>query len=178
MEICEAKTKERLAKVTDERQKSQVFSSPLDNFAQSRKLGKRKTEETGKLRKSLGISPKKISRMVDNEKLKPKLRESILKLDKMGENSKVNMEVGTSGNVDSASCREDEKMEEDSIPEVDYKISVFVSNLDYTATEEEVKEALAPAGPITLFKMVRDAKGRSKGFCYVQLSSPVSIFNP
>ena len=70
---------------------------------------------------------------------------------------------------------ENEQMEIDNMNEMDDKSTVFISNLDYTASEEEVRNALQPAGPITMFKMIRDYKGRSKGYCYVQLSNIVRI---
>ena len=169
MEICETKTKEKLDKVNEERQKSQQFSNPQDIFSQAKKAAKRKVEETGKMRKSLGISHTKIARTIEQEKPKPKLRESILNFDKQGESSKkIEPPPGFE--------KTEEKMEEDLLPEVDEKLSVFVSNLDYTATEEDVKEALSSAGPITLIRIVRKYTGQSKGFCYVQFSSPVGIY--
>ncbi|CAB0034952.1 unnamed protein product [Trichogramma brassicae] len=43
--------------------------------------------------------------------------------------------------------------------------------LYYSTTEEEVKAVLESVGPITLIRMVKDFKGRNKGFCYVQFEN-------
>lgn len=52
--------------------------------------------------------------------------------------------------------------------------SVFVSNLDFAVTELEVKDALSSIGHCEVL-LVRDFKGRSKGFGYVLFEKPVSI---
>ncbi|KAF4532467.1 hypothetical protein B566_EDAN003042 [Ephemera danica] len=49
--------------------------------------------------------------------------------------------------------------------------TVFVSNLDFETTEDEVKEAFTAVGKVTDIRLVRDFKGRSKGFCYVELQT-------
>jgi len=53
--------------------------------------------------------------------------------------------------------------------------TVFVSNLDYTVSEEEVKNVLSKAGQITDFRLVRDFKGRSKGYGYCVFPSKVNV---
>lgn len=52
--------------------------------------------------------------------------------------------------------------------------SVFVSNLDFAVTEFDVKDALSSIGHCEVL-LVRDFKGRSKGFGYVLFEKPVSI---
>jgi len=52
--------------------------------------------------------------------------------------------------------------------------SVFVSNLDFAITELEVKDALSSVGHCEVL-LVRDFRGRSKGFGYVLFEKPVSI---
>jgi RNA recognition motif-containing protein len=54
--------------------------------------------------------------------------------------------------------------------------SVFVSNLDFAVTELEVKDALSSIGHCEVL-LVRDFKGRSKGFGYVLFEKPVSMTN-
>ncbi|XP_071448809.1 squamous cell carcinoma antigen recognized by T-cells 3-like [Hetaerina americana] len=49
--------------------------------------------------------------------------------------------------------------------------TVFVSNLDYSVPEETLKEAFSKCGTITDLRLVKDFKGRSKGYCYVEYSS-------
>lgn len=51
---------------------------------------------------------------------------------------------------------------------------VFVSNLDFAVTELEVKDAFSSIGHCEVL-LVRDFKGRSKGFGYVLFEKPVSI---
>lgn len=51
--------------------------------------------------------------------------------------------------------------------------SVFVSNLDFAVTELDVKDALSSVGHCEVL-LVRDFKGRSKGFGYVLFEKPVS----
>lgn len=168
MEVCETRTKERLDKVVEERQKAQQ-SNRESSPSQGKKGHKRKQDDAGRW-KNLGSSPTKITKV----EAKPKAGEGRLSLEKkletdVGERkAKVTPPPGFKAS-------EPEKMEVDHAHEVDDKITVFVSNLDYTATEEEVRNALEPAGSITMFKMIRDYKGRSKGYCYVQLSSPEAV---
>ncbi|KAJ4445263.1 hypothetical protein ANN_07064 [Periplaneta americana] len=49
--------------------------------------------------------------------------------------------------------------------------TVFVSNLDYSVTEDRLKEVFSSIGTLTDLRLVKDYKGRSKGFCYVEFSS-------
>ncbi|XKL64324.1 hypothetical protein PGB90_004410 [Kerria lacca] len=49
--------------------------------------------------------------------------------------------------------------------------TVFVSNLDYTVTEDDVIKILNSIGKIEEFRLVRDFKGRSKGYGYLVFSS-------
>lgn len=161
LEIAETKVKEKLEKVQDDRLKSQTAD------VSSLMKGKRKAEETGKMRKRIGVSPQKISRLTIRDDKEFKLRENVLKLDK-----KRNEREASSSKIEPPPGFQ-EKMEED-VPEVDYAISIFISNLDFTASEDDLKEALLSAGPINLLKLVRDSKGRSKGFAYVQLANSVS----
>jgi hypothetical protein len=51
--------------------------------------------------------------------------------------------------------------------------TVFVSNLDYTVSEDEVKNVLNKVGRVEEFRLARDFKGRSKGFGYCVFSSEV-----
>lgn len=181
LEFCEAKTKEKLEKVVQERQKVQAAAQPRAAPPPAvKKTAKRKSEETGRWKNLQLGSPSKQGKFEASSK--PKLKESILSV-----GAKVAPPPGYKAPKEEAESKskiapppgfkqkEDEKMEEDNSRNVDERITVFISNLDYTATEEEVRNALEPAGPITLFKMVKDFKGRSKGYCYVQLSSTVSI---
>ncbi len=49
---------------------------------------------------------------------------------------------------------------------------LFVGNLPYTATEEELKEAFTAAGTVVSVKIIMDRDtGRSKGFGFVEMSS-------
>ncbi|OAD52710.1 Squamous cell carcinoma antigen recognized by T-cells 3 [Eufriesea mexicana] len=170
MEICEIRTKEKLDKVAEERQKApQMSNSEL--LSLNKKAHKRKQDESGKW-KNLGGSPTKITKV--ETQIKPKIRESRLNLEK-----KINADVEEQRTKITPppgfKTPENEKMEIENMHEVDDKTTVFISNLDYTATEEEVRNALEPAGPITMFKMIRDYKGRSKGYCYVQLNSVEAV---
>ncbi|XP_008547895.1 squamous cell carcinoma antigen recognized by T-cells 3 [Microplitis demolitor] len=59
--------------------------------------------------------------------------------------------------------------------EVDPQVTVFVSNLDYDVTEQEIRDALVSVGPIVKFNLVKDFRGRSKGFAYIQLSDAKAV---
>ncbi|PNF41960.1 Squamous cell carcinoma antigen recognized by T-cells 3 [Cryptotermes secundus] len=50
--------------------------------------------------------------------------------------------------------------------------TVFVSNLDYSVGEAAIREVFSSLGTITELRLVKDFKGRSKGFCYVEFGSP------
>ncbi len=48
--------------------------------------------------------------------------------------------------------------------------SIYVGNLPYSVTEDEVKELFAPFGEVQSVKMVNDKEtGRPKGFGFVQM---------
>lgn len=49
---------------------------------------------------------------------------------------------------------------------------LFVGNLPFTATEEELKEAFSQAGTVVSVKIIMDRDtGRSKGFGFIEMSS-------
>ncbi|MBC7385247.1 MAG: RNA-binding protein [Cryobacterium sp.] len=49
---------------------------------------------------------------------------------------------------------------------------LFVGNLPYSATEEELKEAFSQAGTVVSVKIIMDRDtGRSKGFGFVEMTS-------
>lgn len=49
---------------------------------------------------------------------------------------------------------------------------LFVGNLPYSATEEELREAFAQAGNVVSVKIIMDREtGRSKGFGFVEMAS-------
>lgn len=49
---------------------------------------------------------------------------------------------------------------------------LFVGNLPYTATEEELREAFAQAGSVLSVKIITDREsGRSKGFGFVEMAT-------
>ncbi|KAK0162802.1 hypothetical protein PV327_006548 [Microctonus hyperodae] len=171
MEQCEIKTKQRLEKVNEERENAQRKrvqhqSQEINTHGQpvsKNNTGKRKNDDCGKW-ENLSTVPSKQRKIENSNK---SYKEGTLNNEKKEtEKKKIAPPPGYVAPVD-------DKMETDQ--DVIEQITVFISNLDYTATDEEVRAALAPAGPITLFKMVKDYKGRSKGFCYVQLESPSAV---
>ncbi|XP_054004935.1 squamous cell carcinoma antigen recognized by T-cells 3-like [Hylaeus anthracinus] len=169
MEHCEAKTKEKLEKVAEERQKIQQTSNHELSPLQNKKAHKRKSDDAGRW-KNLGGT--KITRV--ETQVRSKLRETHLNFEKKIDDE-IKEEKPKIAPPPGFKAPENDQMEVDNTQEVDDKITVFVSNLDYTATEEEVRNALEQVGPITSFKMIRDYKGRSKGYCYVQLSNPEAV---
>jgi hypothetical protein len=174
IEICEAKTKEKLDKVMKERQKAQQV--PLNESSmQDKKANKRKLipDDTGKW-KDLGTFSSKIVKT--DMQVKPKLLESYLNIGDRTANKnqeKLKQKIAPPPGFKATEVKDTD--DKNNQHEIDNNITVFVSNLDYTATEDEVKAALKSIGPITLLKMIKDYKGRSKGYCYVQLSSVVCI---
>lgn len=172
MEICEAKTKEKLDKVAEERQKAQETFVQSESPLQNRKANKRKFDNIGRW-KSLDIFTSKIMKS-DKVQAKPALRESHLNIDDNADNNKEKSKTKVEP-PPGFKAEENKDADADSQHEVDNSVAVFISNLDYMTTEEEVRMALKPAGPITLFNMIKDYMGRNKGYCYVQLSSTVRI---
>ncbi|XP_076641280.1 spliceosome associated factor 3, U4/U6 recycling protein [Halictus rubicundus] len=173
MEHCESRTQEKLEKVTEERQKAQQTVNHDLSPSHIKKAHKRKTEDTGRW-KNLGSSPTKITKI--EMQMKSKANQSHSILDKKFTSNTTEEEKPKIAPPPGFKVPEDNnEMDVDNTEEVDDKITVFVSNLDYTATEQEVRDALEPAGPITAFKMIRDYKARSKGYCYVQLSSTDAV---
>lgn len=68
--------------------------------------------------------------------------------------------------------KEPNKPETEMTPEVEAR-TIFVSNLDYSVTEEQIKIFIGEK--FKNIRLVKDFKGRSKGFGYVELKTPVSI---
>lgn len=61
---------------------------------------------------------------------------------------------------------------------------LFVGNLSYTATEDELRDLFAQAGTVSSAQIINDKfSGRSKGFGFVEMSTPeeaqkaVEMFN-
>lgn len=176
VEFCEAKMKEKLDEVMEERQKMQQ-NAPLNELSMiNKKANKRKlmSDDVGKW-KNLEIFSSKIVKT--DVQVKSKLRKSHLNTDGRTANDKNQEESKQKITPPPGfkTIKDKDTDDKDSGHEVDNNITVFISNLDYTATEDEVKTALKSVGPITLLKMIKDYKGRSKGYCYVQLSSVVCI---
>ncbi|XP_078042817.1 spliceosome associated factor 3, U4/U6 recycling protein [Augochlora pura] len=169
MEHCESRTQEKLEKVAEERQKSQQNVNHELSPSHNKKTYKRRIDESGKWKILESSPPKLAKRSIFN----PKGNQGRVSLERMfrdpeEQKPKIAPPPGFK-------APEEFRIEIDNSEEVDDKITVFISNLDYTATEEEIRDALQPAGPITAFKMIRDYKGRSKGYCYVQLSSTEAV---
>lgn len=169
IEFCESKIKEKLDKVTEERLKAHQQANLQNEFVQSKKTNKRKADDGGKW-KNIGNTPVKI--MKTDEKDKLELQGSRIKTDNEMRDDREQIGPVLVQPPPGFKSFDNEKTT-DKNREIDDKLTVFISNLDYTATEDEVRNALKPAGAIISFKMIRDYKGRSKGYCYVQLSSTV-----
>ncbi|KAI4487937.1 hypothetical protein M0802_011699 [Mischocyttarus mexicanus] len=167
MEFCEMKVKERLDKLAEERSKAKQANLKKESFEQSKKSIRRKAEDKSKW-KNLGAPPSKIIKV--EEKNKFKLRESRFNVDKM-----YDAEEAKSEDQPPSDFKVSQNEKADTNHESDDKLTVFISNLDYAAIEDEVKDALQPAGPITSIKMIKDYKGRNKGYCYVKLSSTEAV---
>jgi len=48
---------------------------------------------------------------------------------------------------------------------------LYVGNLLYEATEEDLKEYFAPAGPVVSATIIRYQDGKSKGFAFVEMEA-------
>ncbi|XP_074641538.1 spliceosome associated factor 3, U4/U6 recycling protein-like [Tubulanus polymorphus] len=55
--------------------------------------------------------------------------------------------------------------------------SVFVSNLLYNVDEEKIRQALCECGEIKEIRLVKNFKGKSKGFAYVQFKTMAGVEN-
>ncbi|XP_023214652.1 nucleolin 1-like, partial [Centruroides sculpturatus] len=49
--------------------------------------------------------------------------------------------------------------------------TIFLSNLSYDIDEEQIREVFSKMGDITDLRLVRDYKGRSKGYCYLEFAT-------
>ncbi|XP_015126104.1 squamous cell carcinoma antigen recognized by T-cells 3 [Diachasma alloeum] len=169
MEICEAKSKERLAKIAEERGKVQDQGEGSSGYGKKEmvKKGKRRHEEVGGKWENLGVTPRKQNKVERAPgKVPPRVEKNREKVEEKSERK------GTPPPGFKPPPGEESM---DTSQDIDDKISIFVSNLDYATSEEEVREALSPVEPISLVKMITDYKGRSKGFCYVTLSSSNAV---
>ena len=173
MEFCESKTTEKMEKVLEERQKLQhtaIRSSEYSEGQHVRKANKRKNQPDEGRWKNLGGSMDKRQKIE-----KPRRKSATTSAEQPSTSAVSTVKPKIAPPPGYKHPPEIEHIEAENNQEVNDKITVFCSNLDYEATEEEVKEALSAAGEIMLVRMVRDYKKRSKGFCYVQFDSEVSI---
>lgn len=53
-------------------------------------------------------------------------------------------------------------------------VTIFVSNLDYSVTEEEIRQSF-PELNIINFDMVKSTSGKNRGFCYIELESEEKV---
>ncbi len=57
-------------------------------------------------------------------------------------------------------------------------VKLYVGNLPFTLTEEQLKEAFTPAGPVAGVKIVLDPyDGRSRGFGFVEMADEQGATN-
>lgn len=95
--------------------------------------------------------------------------ESISKPDSKS-NKRTKFEAPTSRSSNSTKSNEivySKKPEND-----DYKLNtVAVKNLCFSLTEERIKEEFSKFGTVKEVRLVRDAKGKSRGFCFVEFTS-------
>ncbi|CAH8589665.1 unnamed protein product [Heterobilharzia americana] len=54
-------------------------------------------------------------------------------------------------------------------------LTVFVSNLDYSTSEDQLRETFEKCGELTSVRLVRDYAGRSKGYAYVEFKNKESV---
>jgi RNA recognition motif-containing protein len=55
---------------------------------------------------------------------------------------------------------------------------LYVGNLSFTSTEEQVKEHFARSGEVLSVKIITDrATGRSRGFCFVEMENADAAMN-
>lgn len=51
-------------------------------------------------------------------------------------------------------------------------MTIYVGNINYTLTEEDVKRIFEVLGKVDAIKIIRDKKtGRSKGFCFLEMEN-------
>ncbi|KAF7232693.1 hypothetical protein EG68_08972 [Paragonimus skrjabini miyazakii] len=53
--------------------------------------------------------------------------------------------------------------------------TVFVSNLDYSVSDDELRATFESCGTISSIRLVRDYAGRSKGYAYVEFSDTLAV---
>ena len=58
------------------------------------------------------------------------------------------------------------------LPQKDIRMNIYVGNLSYEVTEEDLREAFEVFGDIETIKVIKDNySGRSKGFAFVEMPS-------
>ena len=53
--------------------------------------------------------------------------------------------------------------------------TVFLSNLDYTVSEEKIQEVMSSSGEVVEVRLVKHPNGKSKGYAYVRFAAPNSV---
>ena len=53
--------------------------------------------------------------------------------------------------------------------------AIYVGNLSFSASEEEVEEMFAQYGTVVSVKLMRDREGRSRGYAFVRMESEEAL---
>ncbi|KAG8227862.1 hypothetical protein J437_LFUL008655 [Ladona fulva] len=188
-EACENAVKSRIEKVVEERAKAAAKAAEAAREAEGIKKSKRKGEK-GKVQEKwnafkmpTGLPPS------SGAKRKREDSEGAAQQNNTQgkwEDSKTSSSPSIHGSVDNgqsdemaaqtAKKRAVDDAEPVEVPLVAHDSSkddrtVFVSNLDYSTTDEIIKEAFSKVGSITDLRLVKDYRGRSKGYCYIEFST-------
>nr|GFB52922.1 polyadenylate-binding protein 2-like [Tanacetum cinerariifolium] len=107
----------------------------------------------------------------DLEAIKKRLKEIGKEIDALHEmQAKVEKEMGSTQEDPSASAALTEKEEADAR-------SIYVSNVDYACTPEEVQQHFLSCGTVNRVTILTDKFGQPKGFAYVEFMELESVQN-
>lgn len=171
-ENCLSKVKARMKQVKEQREKEEAKKAEIYREQNDAKFAARRAKKAG-----LGYKEKN-TKTEDVPENKPKqITGYKRKQTSENEGSEVSPskktkqeEALTSEDIVNKLLQEKEQAHGVSVkhdPSKDDR-TVFVSNLDFSTEEGIIRDTFSSCGTITDLRLVKDFKGRSKGFCYVE----------
>lgn len=165
-EECEAKCRKRMNVISKQRE---LGSSRRTDTLNRKKKPESRNQDKNRGKRKLQDKDSPVGKWANvaaaggTHVVKPGNENKYLSEEPSRKKSKPNNDTGDSTDAHGATVVHDSSKDDR---------TVFVSNLAFTETEDVIRKIFSKVGTITDFRLVKDFKGRSKGFCYVEFSSP------
>ncbi|KAJ9576204.1 hypothetical protein L9F63_006937 [Diploptera punctata] len=173
-EFCMSKYKSRMKQITERREKQAAKETETSGKGKQDKGKKQSTKKKNETEgKWAGVAPKSVISKTDSKPETTSKMSSVLpppgfEKQKKSEDKTEGPPVKKQKTEETSDSEHGVTVAHDSSKD---DRTVFVSNLNYSVTEEKIREVFSTLGTLTDLRLVKDFKGRSKGYCYVEFSS-------